>query len=100
LPRINALGDYEIKFADRIRNCEHSLLIEEKGVAILGCDPGRDGMNTVMVKPIGRLEYLRPVEEHRLTGIAKLRVSSLTDNIQAAPCGHTTMPQVPVTMSL
>lgn len=49
MQRINALGDYEIKFADRIRNCEHSVLIEDKGVAILGCDPGRDWVNTVMV---------------------------------------------------
>ncbi|KAI5459152.1 hypothetical protein BGZ63DRAFT_271711 [Mariannaea sp. PMI_226] len=37
-----------VKFADRIRNCEDALLVEEHGLAILSCDPGRDKWNTVM----------------------------------------------------
>jgi hypothetical protein len=49
MARINAIGSYEIKFQDRIRNCEDAFLLEDKGLAILACDAGRDNWNTVMV---------------------------------------------------
>jgi arylesterase/paraoxonase len=49
LERLNALESLEVKFADRIRNCEDALLVEEHGLAIVGCDPGREIWNTVMV---------------------------------------------------
>jgi hypothetical protein len=49
LVKINTFASYEIKFADRIRSCEDALLIESEGLAILGCDPGRERWNTVMV---------------------------------------------------
>ena len=49
LPAVNNIGKYEIKFADRTRNCEDAILLETHGVAIVGCDPGRDKWNTVMV---------------------------------------------------
>ncbi|KAK7419081.1 hypothetical protein QQX98_003583 [Neonectria punicea] len=48
LQRMNALDAVELKFADRVRNCEDALLLEDKGLAILGCDPGRERWNTVM----------------------------------------------------
>ncbi|CAH0047638.1 unnamed protein product [Clonostachys solani] len=48
MARINAIGSYEIKFQDRIRNCEDAFLLEDKGLAILACDAGRDNWNTVM----------------------------------------------------
>nr|WGU20919.1 crs8 [Clonostachys rosea] len=48
MARINATGSYEIKFQDRIRNCEDACLLEDKGLAILACDAGRDNWNTVM----------------------------------------------------
>ena len=40
---------YEIKFADRVRSCEDVILLEDRGVAVMGCDPGRERYNTVMV---------------------------------------------------
>jgi arylesterase/paraoxonase len=49
LQAVNNLKSYEIKFADSIRNCEDVILEEDRGVAILSCDPGRDRWNTVMV---------------------------------------------------
>lgn len=48
MTEIKTLGDYTVKFSDRLRNCEDALLVEEDRVAILSCDPGRDYWNTVM----------------------------------------------------
>ncbi|CAH0046846.1 unnamed protein product [Clonostachys solani] len=48
LVRINTSKSYEIKFQDRVRNCEDAFLLKEQGLAILACDPGRDKWNTVM----------------------------------------------------
>ncbi|KAH9868632.1 hypothetical protein J1614_007704 [Plenodomus biglobosus] len=44
----NHFKSLEIKFKDRIRNCEDVLIEEGLGVAFLSCDPGRDRWNTVM----------------------------------------------------
>ncbi|KAI0427055.1 putative paraoxonase [Xylaria sp. FL1042] len=48
LVRINTFASHEVRFADRIRSCEDVLLVESEGIAILGCDPGRERWNTVM----------------------------------------------------
>ncbi|KAI0107768.1 putative paraoxonase [Nemania sp. FL0031] len=48
LVKVNTFASHEIKFADRIRSCEDALLVESEGLAILGCDPGRERWNTVM----------------------------------------------------
>ncbi|KAI1381968.1 putative paraoxonase [Hypoxylon crocopeplum] len=57
LTYFNALGrmpshanftSYEVKFTDRIRNCEDVLLVEARSLALLACDLGRDSWNTVM----------------------------------------------------
>lgn len=48
LPELNTFDNFSVKFSDRIRNCEDALLVEEQGLAILSCDPGRDLWNTVM----------------------------------------------------
>ncbi|KAI1821113.1 putative paraoxonase [Xylaria intraflava] len=48
LVKINTFASHEIRFADRIRSCEDAIMVESKGVAILGCDPGRERWNTVM----------------------------------------------------
>ncbi|KAK8093034.1 hypothetical protein PG999_014621, partial [Apiospora kogelbergensis] len=48
LVEIDNIGPYEIKFSDKIRSCEDVILIESKGVAIVGCDAGRERWNTVM----------------------------------------------------
>ncbi|KAI2622467.1 hypothetical protein GGR54DRAFT_64853 [Hypoxylon sp. NC1633] len=48
LTSINTFKSSEIKFADRIRDCEDALLVETQGLAILSCDPGREKWNTVM----------------------------------------------------
>ncbi|KAI0595532.1 putative paraoxonase [Biscogniauxia sp. FL1348] len=48
LVKIDNFKSYEIKFADRIRSCEDTLMLEPEGVAILACDPGREKWNTVM----------------------------------------------------
>lgn len=50
LVKINTFASHEIRFADRIRSCEDALLVESRGLAILGCDPGRERWNTVMVR--------------------------------------------------
>ncbi|OAA48033.1 Six-bladed beta-propeller, TolB-like protein [Beauveria brongniartii RCEF 3172] len=48
LKKINTLKNYEIKFADRMRNCEDAVLLKERQLAITACDPGRDNWNVVM----------------------------------------------------
>ncbi|KAF4998440.1 hypothetical protein FGRMN_3176 [Fusarium graminum] len=53
--KVNNIGKYEIKFADRIRNCEDILLIEEHHLAILACDAGRERYNTVMGVFVGNV---------------------------------------------
>lgn len=50
LVRVNMFASHEIRFSDRIRSCEDALLVESQGLAILGCDPGRERWNTVMVR--------------------------------------------------
>lgn len=49
LPEINAFSAHQVLYEDTIRNCEHGLLEENEGFALLSCDPGRDWWNTVMV---------------------------------------------------
>ncbi|KAI1127415.1 putative paraoxonase [Nemania abortiva] len=48
LAKVNTFTSHEIRFSDRIRSCEDALLVESEGIAILGCDPGRERWNTVM----------------------------------------------------
>ncbi|KXJ89279.1 hypothetical protein Micbo1qcDRAFT_11766 [Microdochium bolleyi] len=52
IPRHNLIGvgteNIAIKFADRVRSCEDVILLEDEGVAVIGCDPGRERWNTVM----------------------------------------------------
>jgi arylesterase/paraoxonase len=48
VPKHANFNSFEVKFADRIRNCEDVLLVDSLSVAILACDPGRETWNTVM----------------------------------------------------
>ncbi|POR38283.1 Serum paraoxonase/arylesterase 1 [Tolypocladium paradoxum] len=48
LVKIDAFRSHTVKFADRLRSCEDVLLLEERGLAIVACDPGRERWNTVM----------------------------------------------------
>ncbi|KAK2026543.1 putative paraoxonase [Colletotrichum zoysiae] len=48
LREFKAFSKYELKFRDELRNCEDALMVEEDGLVILSCDPGRDLWNTVM----------------------------------------------------
>ncbi|KAK7724671.1 hypothetical protein SLS63_008508 [Diaporthe eres] len=48
MPNYANFTSYEIKFADKIRNCEDAVLVETRGLALLACDPGRETWNTVM----------------------------------------------------
>lgn len=41
---------HEIKFENDIRNCEDVVLLRDRPVALLVCDPGRETWNTVMVR--------------------------------------------------
>lgn len=49
LAKMNTFENYEVKFADRLRNCEDAVLLTERQLAITACDPGRDKWNVVMV---------------------------------------------------
>lgn len=42
-------GNYELKYVDKLRNCEDLVVDEKAGYMVLGCDEGRDVWNTVMV---------------------------------------------------
>ncbi len=55
LAKINTFDRYEVKFADRMRNCEDAVLVPERTLAIAACDPGRDKWNVAMVSPIPSL---------------------------------------------
>lgn len=65
LVEIDNIGPYEIKFSDKIRSCEDVILIESKGVAIVGCDAGRERWNTVMVSSPTYLAAFLPMVEKR-----------------------------------
>ncbi|THY72834.1 hypothetical protein D6C86_08553 [Aureobasidium pullulans] len=41
-------GNYEIKYADKLRNCEDLVVDDQAGYVVIGCDEGRDVWNTVM----------------------------------------------------
>ncbi|KAI4725607.1 hypothetical protein E4T49_06642 [Aureobasidium sp. EXF-10728] len=41
-------GSYEIRYADKLRNCEDVVIDEKVGYVVFGCDEGRDVWNTVM----------------------------------------------------
>lgn len=47
--KVYNIKSHQIKFQDRLRNCEDIVLDEERGLAFLSCSPGRDRWNTVMV---------------------------------------------------
>lgn len=51
-------GSYELRYADKLRNCEDLVVDKKAGYVVLGCDEGRDVWNTVMV----RLHHLHAVE--------------------------------------
>jgi arylesterase/paraoxonase len=42
-------GSYELRYTDKLRNCEDLVVDEKAGYVVLGCDEGRDVWNTVMV---------------------------------------------------
>ncbi|KAF3759969.1 hypothetical protein M406DRAFT_348657 [Cryphonectria parasitica EP155] len=48
MPKHTNFTSFEVKFADQVRNCEDVVLIEDRGLALLACDPGREIWNTVM----------------------------------------------------
>ncbi|KAL4938888.1 hypothetical protein BDV06DRAFT_231469 [Aspergillus oleicola] len=48
LLEINKFSTSSLKFANKVRNCEDGVIVQEDGFAILSCDPGRDLWNTVM----------------------------------------------------
>lgn len=51
LQSYSAFSSYEVKFADRVHNCEDVILLDGlDGVALLSCDEARDRWNTVMVR--------------------------------------------------
>ncbi|KAH0383676.1 hypothetical protein KCU92_g5118, partial [Aureobasidium melanogenum] len=45
---ITEKGSYEIKYANKLRNCEDLVVDDKAGYVVLGCDEGRDVWNTVM----------------------------------------------------
>jgi arylesterase/paraoxonase len=42
-------GSHELRYTDKLRNCEDLVVDEKVGYVVLGCDEGRDVWNTVMV---------------------------------------------------
>ncbi|KAK7728749.1 hypothetical protein SLS53_009377 [Cytospora paraplurivora] len=49
MPKHTNFTSYGVKFPDQIRSCEDVVLVEDWGLALLVCDPGRETWNTVMV---------------------------------------------------
>ncbi|KAL3958008.1 hypothetical protein ACCO45_008586 [Purpureocillium lilacinum] len=84
MPTINTFRSHSVKFADRIRSCEDFLLIEDRGVAIAACDPGRERWNTVMgvnvPGPVSSAElYIYDYKDASLPDAAALKRVSLVD---------------------
>jgi arylesterase/paraoxonase len=48
MPLHTGFSSYAVRFQDRIRSCEDVLLVEDRRLALLACDPGRETWNTVM----------------------------------------------------
>lgn len=53
LQSYSTFSSYEVKFPDRVHNCEDVILLDGlEGVALLSCDEARDRWNTVMVSKV------------------------------------------------
>ena len=61
-------GNYEIKYADKLRNCEDLVVDDQAGYVVIGCDEGRDVWNTVMVVPPTHSSPSKPILIPKLTG--------------------------------
>ncbi|KAJ4383968.1 hypothetical protein N0V86_000812 [Didymella sp. IMI 355093] len=48
LQNLQTYTSHEVKYQDRLRNCEDIIMERTLGIAFLSCDPGRDRWNTVM----------------------------------------------------
>jgi hypothetical protein len=96
LERVYEFKSHEIKFPDRIRNCEDVLLEEELGIAFLSCDPGRDRWNTVMVREIEDEVYHRYLTEVRERSTIPTPANHTRTT---APSGFTTTPTTPQRLS-
>lgn len=87
LTAVNTFAASSVKFADRLRNCEDGLMIDEDHVAIFSCDPGRDVWNTVMgtftpdlsTIPHGNLHLYRYSQKDTSDEEAKLTTIELRD---------------------
>ncbi|KAF3404125.1 Serum paraoxonase/lactonase 3 [Talaromyces pinophilus] len=87
ITEVNTFADSSIKFADRLRNCEDGLMIDEDHVAIFSCDAGRDVWNTVMgtftpelsTVPHGNLHLYRYGQKTASDEEAKLTTIELRD---------------------
>lgn len=53
---LQTFKSYEVKYQDRLRNCEDVIMEESLGIVFLSCDPGRDRWNTVMVSSLYKKE--------------------------------------------
>lgn len=59
---------YDVKFTDQVRSCEDVVLIEDWGLALLVCDPGRETWNTVMVGHSRSNSFVTICESHKQQG--------------------------------
>ena len=61
LARVNDFKEFTIRFENDLRNCEDIVLDEDRGVAIISCDRGRDWWNTVVVSTLSFTSKREPM---------------------------------------
>ncbi|KAL8388809.1 hypothetical protein RB595_008947 [Gaeumannomyces hyphopodioides] len=83
LPSAAAFGNGSVRLQHKVRNCEDAVLVEHAHAAILSCDRGRDGWNTVMgafaknrdLVPNGELFLYRYEETGEHDTLQKIRLA-------------------------
>jgi hypothetical protein len=90
LPSVNTFQSHEVKFPN-IRNCEDVLLLEDKGLALLACDDGREMWNVVQVRT--RLFFKKKKKKKRERSVANgSRASMLKARYRVLAYTRTTTP--------
>lgn len=78
-------GSYELRYADKLRNCEDLVVDEKVGYMVLGCDEGRDVWNTVMVSSSSYQLCQMSLIHHPRVSLESLRLKTVHSTSTTTP---------------
>jgi len=78
-------GSYELRYADKLRNCEDLVVDEKVGYMVLGCDEGRDVWNTVMVSSSSHRLCRMSLIHHPRVSLESLRLKTVRSTSTTTP---------------